>query len=105
MYTLFFLRKKTSMNTIINCPHCNFQYLAGEIFNPKHFLGQPKEIVRNSIGEILGYEGIIQDLTETYICENCDKEFKVTARMSFIVDTQTVESTTLEPKIRKISLF
>ena len=43
------------MSKFICCPKCNYQYLPGEIFNPKYFLGQPKHIIRNGMGEILGY--------------------------------------------------
>jgi hypothetical protein len=65
------------MTNFIICPHCGFQYLPGEIYDPKHFLGQPKDIVRNNVGEILGYEGIVTDLEETYICENCNNVYLI----------------------------
>lgn len=93
------------MNNFIVCPHCGFQYLAGEIYDPKHFLGQPKDIVRNNIGEILGYEGIISDLEETYICENCNKELKIKAKVSFVVDGKTVDKEVNRPQMNKLSLF
>lgn len=70
------------MNKFINCPNCNYQYLPGEIFDPKHFLGQPKNIIRNSLGEILGYEGIKMDPNETFICEHCNEPFEVFAKIN-----------------------
>lgn len=88
----------------INCPHCKYQYTPGEIFNPKHFLGQPKGIIRNNIGEILGYEGIPMDLNESYICENCNEEFKITAKLSFTTYSDK-DSDNQEPQVRKITLF
>ena len=93
------------MNTFnfVKCPHCGYQYVPGEIFNPKHFLGQPRDIVRNSIGEILGYEGTVMDTIETYICDNCNTEFTVTAKVSFTYANN--QSNTDEIKLMKASLF
>ena len=93
------------MTNFIICPHCGFQYLPGEIYDPKHFLGQPKDIVRNNVGEILGYEGIVTDLEETYICENCNNELKVKAKVSFTVNDQKVENNKETPHLSKVSLF
>ena len=95
------------MSKFICCPKCNYQYLPGEIFNPKYFLGQPKNIIRNSIGEILGYEGIKMDTTETFTCENCNTEFEVHAKVNFsLQDTceSTEESKESQP-IQQLSLF
>lgn len=93
------------MNNFIICPHCGFQYLPGEIYDPKHFLGQPKDIVRNNIGEILGYEGIMMDTNETYICEHCNNELKIKAKVSFIVNDKKVTPLQKEPEVTKLSLF
>lgn len=94
------------MNTFnfVKCPHCGYQYVPGEIFNPKHFLGQPRDIVRNNIGEILGYEGLVMDTVETYTCDNCEKDFKVIAKISFTYETSDTNKS-LEPEITKASLF
>ena len=97
------------MNKIISCPKCGYQYLPGEIYDPKYFLGQPKNIVRNNIGEILGYEGIVMDPDETFICEHCGEEFKVSCKTSFSVITENGEicQENIEnyPEIHKVSLF
>ena len=92
------------MNKFISCPKCNYQYLPGEIFDPKYFLGQPKNIIRNSIGEILGYEGIAMDLTETFTCEHCNEEFEVTAKINFLLKGEE-ESSQEAPIIKPLSLF
>lgn len=84
----------------IRCPHCRCEYLPGEIFQPEYFLGQPKDVIRNRVGEILGYEGIEMDPKETFICSKCDNEFTVTAKIIFNIDdgaeeTQEFEQLTL----------
>ena len=87
------------MYRYIRCPNCRCEYLPGEIFNPDHFLGQPKNIIRNAAGEVLGYEGVEPDTSESFICENCNTEFKVTARINFLINTEE------ETKFEQISLF
>ena len=42
------------MAKYISCPTCHFQYLPGEIFISNYLVGQPKRVIRNKIGEILG---------------------------------------------------
>ena len=103
---IFYIERRTLMNTFnfVRCPYCGYEYVAGEIFNPKHFLGQPKDIVRNNIGEILGYEGLIMDTTETYICDSCEQEFNVTAKITFTYTTNNNDKNN-EPEIKKASLF
>lgn len=87
------------MLKVIRCPHCRCEYLPGEIFSPDHFLGQPKDIIRNNIGEILGCTGIEQDTTETFTCIKCDNEFKVTAKINFVFQDEDA------PEFEQISLF
>jgi hypothetical protein len=85
----------------IRCPHCRCEYLPGEIFQPEHFLGQPKDVVRNRIGEILGYEGIEMDTKETFVCSMCEKEFNVTAKIVFNVD----DGAESEQEFEQLALF
>lgn len=87
------------MLKIISCPHCGYQYLPGEIFNPKYFLGQPRNIVRNIQGEILGFEGIQMSDTETFVCDHCGKDFNVSAKISFNCDNKDIT------QIKPINLF
>ena len=88
----------------IVCPHCNYQYLPGEIFSPIHFIGQPKNIVRNHLGEILGYEGLQMDTVETYNCENCHKDFEVSAKIKFLTNSEQ-EAEADAPSFEQLSLF
>ena len=67
----------------ITCPECGYEYLPGEIFYPKTFLGQPKNVVRDCYGKILGYEGAAVSCTETFTCESCNSTFNVTACINF----------------------
>lgn len=67
----------------IKCPHCDYEYLPGEIYFPDQFLGQPKDIERTIDGKIAIYDGIEQNLTELYYCEKCNKPFKVKANINF----------------------
>ena len=93
------------MDKIICCPKCNYQYLPGEIFSPKHFIGQPEDIIRNSIGEILGYEGIPMDLDESFVCENCGEEFEITAKVNFYIKNEIEEKIEDDSSLHKKSLF
>lgn len=89
------------MNKYIRCPNCGFEYLPGEIFSPKHFLGEPRNIVRNNIGEILGYDGLGMDLEESFVCSNCDLEFNVYAKVNFLTEDCAAE----ESKPKSVDLF
>ena len=71
------------MKNIIRCPYCNTEYLPGEIFLPNHFLGKPKDVERDYSGKIIYYDGIEQDLTESYICDKCSSTFEVVASISY----------------------
>lgn len=102
MYHSIFLIWRIFMSKIIICPHCGMQYLPGEIFYPEEFLGKPKDIVRNTVGEILGYEGIEQNSNETFVCEECKNEFTVEAKISYVVSTG---ETNTPVEIAKLSLF
>ena len=71
------------MDNDIKCPNCGWEYLPGEIYLPKQFLGQPRDVERSIEGEILNYYGDVQNLKETYRCDHCSKFFDVTANVSF----------------------
>ena len=68
---------------IIRCPHCNTEYLPAEIFLPDSFLGKPETINKNSRGEIIYYSGESMSLKEKYVCDYCNKTFKVTGKIQF----------------------
>ena len=72
IYCIILWGEKDSMkNNIIKCPNCGWEYLPGEIYLPKHFLGQPKEIERTIDGKILLHYGTDPDLNEIFRCEHC----------------------------------
>ena len=70
---------------MIKCPNCETEYLPGEIFVPKYFTGQPKDIEKDYMGKIIWSEGIKQDLVESYICDKCGKSFVVKANITYDV--------------------
>jgi len=67
---------------IIECPHCGAQYLPGEIFLPKEFLGEPKNVDKDENGKILSYVGTNMNTVENYICDYCGTNFKVRATIN-----------------------
>lgn len=69
----------------IKCPCCETEYLPGEIYLAKHFLGDPRDVERDFSGKILNYQGVEQNLTEDYICDKCGKKFTVKANISYDV--------------------
>lgn len=71
---------------IIECPKCGTQYLPAEIFYPKSLLGTPYAIFKGNDGRLIDYEGSSMELSETYICDKCGKNLKVTAKCHFIVE-------------------
>lgn len=71
---------------VIQCPCCGQQYMPGEIFMPKAFFGNQKEIIRKSDGTIDFYVGDDPDLNETYICDTCGSKLNIHANLSFDVE-------------------
>ena len=69
---------------IIKCPTCGYEYLPAEIFMPNEFLGKPKNIVKDSYGKIVGYEGIKMNDTEIYKCDSCNSSFEVVSTVNFV---------------------
>lgn len=77
--------KQNNLRQVIKCPYCDTEYLPSEIFYPKNFLGQETDIERDTFGAIIYYNGIEADTTETFICQSCNKQFKVQADIKFNV--------------------
>ena len=73
--------------SLITCPHCGCQYLPSEIYVKGSLLGgMPTNIVKDALGKLLyvDYEnGGEPDYEESFICEQCDKPFEITATLSF----------------------
>ena len=64
-------------SAIIKCPHCWAEYLPGEIYMPNSIIGQPDEVVKDSLGKIIYEDYYTVDrepnLTESFTCEYCNK--------------------------------
>lgn len=74
---------KTSKFKTIKCPRCDCEYLPAEIFYPKHFFGDVKDITRDYSGKIISFMGNSLNLSETYVCDRCGTALKVYARVNF----------------------
>ena len=68
---------------VIRCPKCECEYLPGEIYMSDYLVGKPRDVERTYDGKIFLYDGIEQNLEESFVCEKCGKPFKVKATMSF----------------------
>ena len=82
------------LNSFITCPYCGYEYTPSEIYVPDNFLGKSKNIVRSAVGEVLGYEGIEPELDEIYCCDNCQNEFKISAKVTFTTSIETEKEDT-----------
>lgn len=72
-----------AVKTKIKCPVCGYEYLPAEIYIADDFVGNPRNIIKDENGEVLGYEGSDMNTTETYICDHCDTTFTVEAIVTF----------------------
>lgn len=68
---------------VIKCPKCGAEYMAGEIYLPNYFVGQPENIIKGQEHNILAFEGTDMDLEEQYQCDYCNCKFKVSASITF----------------------
>lgn len=70
-------------NNIITCPHCGYEYLPEEIYNPNVFFGRPLDIIRDKKGKIEFFWGDSLDVEETFECFNCNHLFTIKALVEF----------------------
>ena len=74
-------------HNIIKCPRCGAEYLAGEIYMPGSLIGQPTDVVKDSLGKIIyvDYEPEEKqpDMIESYICDYCNKPFIIEATITY----------------------
>lgn len=87
---------------IIKCPKCGYEYTAGELFIPKYFLGEPKNLIRDENNKIIHDEGLIMDNKTYFICYNCDSPFRIRAQLQFIT-TLDVDNDVNTEHITKLS--
>lgn len=92
-------------SAVIRCPHCNAEYLPGEIYMPGAIIGQPEEVVRDSFGKIL-YEDYSPsrepDLSESFTCEYCHKPFIIEATVTYKTMTEAPEKDFSSPYVSLI---
>lgn len=97
---------KDKKGPTILCPHCKYEYLPAEIFIPNSFFGKPESIERNDMGAIDVYEGTAMCLDEEYTCDNCGKQFTVTADVRFKTkEKEAFNPVYSSPLFQRISLF
>lgn len=74
-------------STVIPCPHCGAEYLAGEIFVPGALVGQPRGgIVKDPSGKIVcvDYPDEAEPIKlERYTCDYCGKPFVIEATITY----------------------
>ena len=82
-------------SAVIKCPRCGAEYLPGEVFLPNAIIGQPDEVVRDSLGKIIyeDYYSVDREpcLTESFTCEYCNKPFVIEAVVSYKTKEETPE--------------
>ena len=103
------MKKQLNQKLItITCPYCGREYLPGEIYLPKSFLGQPENIDRDNNGKIDIFDGSTMDLSESYVCDYCNEKFNIIADVRFRTNKpdNTFDTVyTSEIYMNRISLF
>jgi hypothetical protein len=72
---------------VIRCPHCGAEYLPGEVYMPGSLIGQPDEVVRDTLGKVI-YEDYYKEssepnMIEHFTCEYCNKPFIAEAVITY----------------------
>ena len=70
---------------MIKCPYCGMEYLPEEIFLPDDFSTDVRNITKDEkrVEYYLGSSLLNTKVNETYFCDHCEKEFGVSATLSF----------------------
>ena len=92
---------KSEEFNVIKCPKCEAEYLPGEIFYPKHFLGQPSDVERDALGKIIYANGAQQQLEESYVCDKCNTKFIVKANITYNTQIDPLADTNDEYTTKK----
>lgn len=73
--------------TIIKCPKCGAEYHLSEIFYPYSLTGKAVKLVKDEeAGKIIHIEEEEPSYSETYCCDKCGCNFKVTAKVEVKVE-------------------
>lgn len=67
----------------ILCPECGTEYHIAEIYYPKEFFGNPKNIIKDETGKILAFDGSDVNYAEEYVCDKCNTRFETVATVTF----------------------
>lgn len=90
-------------SAVIRCPHCGAEYLPGEIFMPNAIIGQPDEVVKDSLGKILYEDYYTEDrepsLEESFTCEYCEKPFVIEAVVTYKTSKESPEKDFSSPYV------
>ena len=88
--------------SLVKCPHCGAEYLPGEIYMPGDLIGQPTDVVRDSLGKII-YEDYLENkepsLEERFTCEYCDKPFIIEAVITYKTKEEAPEKDFSSPYV------
>ena len=81
---------------LIKCVHCGAEYLPGEIYMPGSLIGQPTDVVKDSLGKILyeDYDPVSREpnMTEQFICDYCEKPFIIEANVTYKTKEESPEN-------------
>lgn len=82
--------------SVIRCPHCGAEYLPGEIYFPGSLIGQPDDIVKDSLGKIIYEDYSSEDrepnMIEQFTCEYCEKPFVIEAIVTYKAKEEAPEN-------------
>ena len=76
---------------VVRCPYCGAEYLVSEIFMPESLLDKAYTIHKDENGILEFVDGEQAELVESYICDYCNKQFKVEAKVSYVSMKDDVE--------------
>ena len=76
---------------VVKCPYCGAEYLASEIFMPEDLLDKAHTIHKDANGIIEFVNGEEAELLESYVCDYCDKQFKVNASIKYVSMKDDIE--------------
>ena len=76
---------------VVTCPYCGAQYLVSEIFMPESLLDKAYTTHKNENGIIEFVDGKQAELEESYVCDYCNKQFKVEASTYYVARKDDVE--------------
>lgn len=81
------IAKDKLMKSLITCPHCGCQYTPDEIFVRGELIGKSKAVIKDALGKVLYVDFYNEDdepsYFSEYVCDKCDKPFRVEATLGF----------------------